>query len=137
MIWKKKGLNIKILLEWSRKHHICTSYKYYALFKIFLEWFILTHYGNICGEHSWWMSWHLTHIQTSIVFQHWIYMQAPIVRILKCNSNTRITTIGYISHSQQRKFIGCSTYPHDLDGWMWFLNVQCLDQTVFQSRQVP
>lgn len=61
------------------------------------EWFILTHYGNICGEHPRRMCWNLAHIQARVILLHGIYVQAPIVGILKCNLKPWISRVSYIS----------------------------------------
>lgn len=75
---------------------------------------ILTQNNDIRGKHPRRMSWHLAHVETGIFFQHWIYVQTPIIRILKCDLNPGIAAVCNISDSQQGEFIGRTPYPHNL-----------------------
>lgn len=61
---------------------------------------VLTKHCNICGEYARWMRGHLAHVQTGIFLLHGIYVQPPIVRVLKFYLNPRITAVRIIANGQ-------------------------------------
>lgn len=57
---------------------------------------------------------HLTHVQAGVLLLHGIYLQPPIVRVLKPNADPGVATVRVVAHRQQGHLVRGLSHPHNL-----------------------
>lgn len=58
----------------------------------------------------------MTHVQAGVLLLHWIYLQPPIVRVLKPNADPGVAAVRIVAHRQQGHLVRGLAHPHHLRG---------------------